>query len=107
MSEKLYNFEQIANKFFNKHIKSSDSGMPSKKFNKFRFPYVVTKPLHPSQVELDRENCIIQLNVFLTPELESLIFSYGDHVEVLEPASLRETFRQKIKLLTEKYNCAE
>ena len=85
-------------------------GEPEKvvlKFNKFRFPYVVTKPLHPSQVELDKENCIIQLNVFLTPELESLIFSYGDHVEVLEPASLRETFRQKIKLLTEKYNCAE
>lgn len=40
MSEKLYNFEQIANKFFNKHIKSSDSGMPSKKFNKFRLYFL-------------------------------------------------------------------
>ncbi len=85
-------------------------GEPEKvvlKFDKFRYPYVITKPLHPSQVELDKENCIIQLNVFLTPELESLIFSYGDHVEVLEPVSLRETFRQKTIKMTEKYNCAE
>ena len=85
-------------------------GEPEKvvlKFDKSRYPYVVTKPLHPSQIELDKGNCIIQLNVFLTPELESLIFSYGDQVEVLEPASLRETFRRKTKILTEKYNCAE
>lgn len=40
MSEKLYNLEQIAKKFFNKHIKSSDSGMPSKKFNKFRLYFL-------------------------------------------------------------------
>lgn len=77
------------------------------KFDKKRYPYVVTKPLHPSQKEIDRENCIIQLNVFLTPELESLIFSFGDHVEVLQPTILREAFREKTQKLLEKYNCAE
>lgn len=86
------------------------TGVPEKvvlKFDKKRYPYIVTKPLHPSQTELDKDNCIIQLNVFLTPELESVIFSYGDHVEVLEPVVLRETFIQKTKKMIEKYNCAE
>ncbi len=86
------------------------TGEPEKvvlKFDKERYPYIITKPLHPSQTELDKDNCIIQLNVFLTPELESVIFSYGDHVEVLEPATLRETFRQKTAKMIEKYNCAE
>lgn len=86
------------------------SGEPEKvvlRFNQKRFPYIITKPLHPSQTVLDKENGIVQLHVFLTPELESLIFSYGDHVEVLEPAELRETFRKKTQNLIEKYNCAE
>ena len=86
------------------------TGEPEKvvlKFDKERYPYVITKPLHPSQTELDKDNCIIQLNVFITPELESVIFSYGNHVEVLEPATLRELFRQKTIKMTEKYNCAE
>lgn len=77
------------------------------KFDKKRFPYIITKPLHPSQTELDKDNCIIQLKVFLTPELESVIFSYGDHVEVLEPAILRETFQRKTAKMIEKYNCAD
>ena len=77
------------------------------KFDEIRYPYIVTKPLHPSQVILDKENHVIQLEVFLTLELESLIFSFGEHVEVLEPSSLREAFRQKTRILIEKYNYAE
>lgn len=85
-------------------------GEPEKvvlKFDKRQYPYIITKPLHPSQAILDDENCIVQLTVFLTRELESLIFSQGDQVEVLAPASLRERFREKTKNLTEKYNCVE
>ncbi len=77
------------------------------KFDKKQYPYIVTKPLHPSQAILDDDNCIVQLTVFLTRELESLIFSQGDQVEVLAPASLRDKFREKTKNLIEKYNCAE
>lgn len=77
------------------------------KFEEKRYPYIITKPLHPSQIELDRENHIVQLQVFLTPELESLIMSYGDHVEVLSPAALREIIKQRTKNMLEKYNCAE
>lgn len=77
------------------------------KISERQYPYIKTKPLHPSQTEIDKGNRIIQLNVFQTWELESLILSYGDDIEVLEPASLREAIRNKVNNLTEKYNCAE
>lgn len=86
------------------------SGEPEKvvlRISEKQYPYIKTKPLHPSQSELDKDNRIIQLNVFLTWELESLILSYGDDIEVIEPVSLRERIQKRIKNLIEKYNCAE
>ncbi len=86
------------------------SGEPEEvvlQFSKKQYPYVETKPLHPSQSVLDKENRIIRLEVFLTKELEALILSFGDQVEVLKPASLRETLKQKAANMSEKYNCAE
>jgi len=86
------------------------SGEPEKivlQFDKKQFPYVVNKPIHPSQAVLDKDHCIIQLQVFLTSELEARIFSFGDKVEVLEPMSLRESMCQQINILKEKYNSAK
>lgn len=86
------------------------SGEPEKvvlKISEKQYPYIKTKPLHPSQAELDKDNRIIQLDVFLTWELESLILSYGDDVEVIEPISLRERIQKRVKNLLEIYNCAE
>lgn len=86
------------------------SGEPEKvvlKISEKQYPYIKTKPLHPSQAELDKDNRIIQLDVFLTWELESLILSYGDDIEVIEPISLRERIQKRVKNLLEIYNCAE
>lgn len=86
------------------------SGEPEKvvlKISEKQYPYIKTKPLHPSQVELDKDNRIIQLDVFLNWELESLILSYGDDFEVIEPISLRERIQKRINNLLEIYNCAE
>lgn len=86
------------------------SGEPEKvvlKISDKQYPYIKTKPLHPSQAELDKDNRIIQLDVFLNWELESLILSYGDDIEVIEPISLRERIQKRIKNLLEIYNCAE
>ena len=86
------------------------SGEPEKvvlKISEKQYPYIKTKPLHPSQVELDKDNRIIQLDVFLNWELESLILSYGDDIEVIEPISLRERIQKRVKNLLEIYNCAE
>lgn len=82
------------------------SGEPQKvvlKFGEKRWPYVVTKPIHPSQKEIDRDNRIIELEVFLTPELESIILSYGSQVEVMEPADLRDSISKQITSLAERY----
>ena len=86
------------------------SGEPERvllKFSEKQYPYIKNKPLHGSQAPYDEENRIVQLTVFQTWELVSLILSYGDDVEVLEPASLREVIRQRIHRMLENYNCAE
>lgn len=73
------------------------------KFDRERYSYVRTKPLHPSQRELDKENCVVQIDVMLNRELEALILSYGNEVEVLSPAPLREQIAAKIRSLAEIY----
>ena len=66
------------------------------RFHPQRFPYIETKSLHPSQRTIDKEQGIIQLNVQLNNELESLILSFGNQVEVLRPAALRVRIKEKI-----------
>lgn len=106
--------EYIPNKNFNFEEYFEDvvgvsvpmSGTPDKvvlKFEKSRFPYVVTKPLHPSQRIIDKDECIVQIEVHQNSELNSLIFSFGDQVEVLAPDSLRNKFKARIDKLSEKY----
>jgi len=73
------------------------------KFKPDRFPYVVSKPIHHSQKILSEDECIIQIEVRPNKELESVIFSYFPHVEVLEPATLREQFIEKISNNLKKY----
>ena len=106
--------EYIPNKNFNFEEYFEDvvgvsvpmSGTPDKvvlKFEKSRFPYVETKPLHPSQRIIDKDECIVQIEVHQNSELNSLIFSFGDQVEVLAPDSLRNKFKARIDKLSEKY----
>lgn len=73
------------------------------KFEPDRFPYVVSKPIHHSQKVLNEDECILQIEVRPNKELESVIFSYFPHVEILEPATLREQFKEKISNNLKKY----
>lgn len=73
------------------------------RFSPHRFPYVVTKPLHESQRCVDKENHIIRIDVIPNRELEALILSYGNDIEVIEPAHLREQIKKKIEDLAKKY----
>ena len=73
------------------------------KFAAERFPYVVSKPIHHSQKILSMEDCTLQIEVRPNKELESVIFSYFPHVEVIAPASLREEFKEKIVNNLKKY----
>lgn len=62
-------------------------------------PYVRTKPMHPSQriEELENGELIVRIKVIPNYELERLILSFGEHVTVLGPESLKETIAQRIK----------
>jgi predicted DNA-binding transcriptional regulator YafY len=67
-----------------------------------RYPYVVTKPLHSSQViPKDEPEGIVLLKVKVNRELKQMLYSFGGDVEVLEPASLREEMKEEAeKMLT-------
>lgn len=76
------------------------------KFDNDRFPYITSKPLHPSQKVIDKDNCVIQIDVIPNRELEAEIMYYGEQVEVLSPEDLRETIRNKHQKSLELY-CAD
>ena len=74
------------------------------KFDAARFPYIVSKPIHPSQEVINEEDCTLQISVRPNKELESRIFSYGPQVEVLEPEWLRQQIEGKIEETLKKYS---
>lgn len=69
------------------------------------WPYLASKPLHGSQRVLrnEREAVIVRLAVKLNYELQSLLLSYGDDLEVLAPAQLRNNLRERAKALAKLY----
>jgi predicted DNA-binding transcriptional regulator YafY len=68
-------------------------------------PYVNTKPLHGSQkvVESNGDYSIIELRVYVTYELKSIILSFGRNAEVLQPQSLRNEIATIISDLNKMY----
>ena len=75
------------------------------KVDKELWPYIKTKPLHGSQKVIERraEYVIVQLEVQLNFEIESLICSFSDNIQVLKPISFINTIKKKITNLESKY----
>ena len=69
------------------------------------FPYIKTKPLHGSQKVKGYETdfTIIELNLQLNYELEAMILSYGEKLEVLEPKDLKDKIIERIDKVSKKY----
>ena len=63
-------------------------------------PYFQSLPIHASQV-IERD--IVTLHLIINPELENRIMSYGEHVEVLSPLSLRESIKDRIQKMLSRY----
>ncbi len=63
--------------------------------------YIKTKPLHGSQKikEKQTEYTIIELHLIPNYELQSLILSFGENIEVLDPEGLRNSIKKSIKIL--------
>lgn len=67
-------------------------------------PYIKTKPLHPSQ-SYQNENGIHRITIKVIPnyELESLLLSYGEGLQVLEPISFMEKMKSRIEKMKNNY----
>lgn len=73
------------------------------KFSPKRLQYVLTKPIHKSQVCSDPDSGIVELKLIPNNELVSTILYFGSDVEVIEPASLRKTVSERIQKTYDKY----
>lgn len=61
-------------------------------------PYVITKPVHPTQTKVKSsvEGLEIVINVIPNYELEKLILSFGETVKVLSPTSFQKAILNRI-----------
>jgi predicted DNA-binding transcriptional regulator YafY len=89
-------------------VTKNEQDRPTKvilELNKDVAPYVITKPLHPSQVikKEDENSVIIQINVILNFELERELLGYGDMLKVLAPRILVQKIKRNLKRASEMY----
>lgn len=68
-----------------------------------RYPYIESKPLHPSQRVYDRKQFMLRIDVAINNELEQKILSFGPDIEVLEPEDFREQIKKKVEANYKKY----
>ena len=67
------------------------------KFSSEVAPYVITKPLHPSQKQKnDSSGLEVRLKVIPNFELERLVLSFGEQVKVISPQDFRERIAQRL-----------
>lgn len=109
-------FKYPANFIPKEHFKNSfgiiknDSGKPVQevvlRFSAQQGKYIKSLPLHPSQriISDNAEGLIIKLQIYVTFDFEMELLSFGPSVEVLEPAFLRESIKEKLKSALILYN---
>lgn len=74
--------------------------------DKEQLPYTISKPLHKSQEIVEERSdgsAVIQIKVIPNFELQQLLLSFGERVEILSPQALRDEISSRIKRNIEKY----
>lgn len=68
-------------------------------------PYVITKPIHPSQEIISRneDGIEIRLKVHLNFELEREILGFGESMEVIKPEGFRKRILSKLNKAVSRY----
>jgi predicted DNA-binding transcriptional regulator YafY len=74
--------------------------------NRNNAPYILTKPLHPSQevCREDERGIIISIEVILNFELEREILGFGSSMRVLSPRILANRIRKNLELAYQAYD---
>ena len=73
-------------------------------------PYVLTKPLHPSQrLITENEDGSVIVHLFIMPnyEMERLLLGFGDSIEILRPENLRNRMKKILERAISRYNPQE
>lgn len=71
------------------------------RFSPLMISHLSALPLHKSQ-QIDED--IVTLHIIINPEIENKILSYGEHVEVLSPQSLREKIAKRLRDTLKRYD---
>lgn len=76
------------------------------KFVQEQIDYILTKPIHTTQRIIEDGANFLMVEIMVNPnfELEQLILSFGERVEVTEPVSLRNRIAERIKLAGTRYS---
>lgn len=73
-------------------------------FSEKSAPYVQTKPLHPSQKTREKDGkLIVTIRVIPNYELESVILSFGENIQVLKPDPLKARIQSRVSSSQNKY----
>jgi len=74
------------------------------KFSPEFAPYIITKPLHPSQKHKnDSTGLEVRIKVIPNFELERLVLSFGEQVQVISPQDFKERISKRLKLASGHY----
>ena len=67
-------------------------------------PYIKTKPIHSSQISKEiEEGLLVKIKVIPNYELEQLLLSYGENVQVVSPVYIREKIIQRLQQNLKQY----
>ena len=77
--------------------------------HKSNAPYVLTKPMHPSQEQIaeEKEGVVIRLLVQHNYELEREILGYGESMKVLKPKRLKDRIEKRLGVAISNYGNTE
>lgn len=109
-SEKYHKAEFDVSIYFNDVI--GVSKMPNQttqivvmKIIKEHAPYIITKPIHPSQKILkeDDDGTIFSIEVIWNFELEREILGFGEQIKILSPKRLSGKIQSRLKQTLQKY----
>lgn len=98
-SSQSFNAEQY---FFNTLGVTFNGEAPQQiilKVEKEYAPYLLTKPMHRSQILIKNEDdgCIFEYNLVINQELENWILAHCNHISVIKPLQLKQAIFSKIQ----------
>ncbi len=75
------------------------------KFTPDLAPYIITKPIHPSQKQKkDASGLVVRIKVIPNYELERLVLSFGEDVTVISPSWFKEIVYERVSKAKEEYD---